>query len=375
MTLCETRPAATLWHSVKNNYRTNEWVGKYGVEVAVAETPTGSNTTAPPNYAPAEDETVTFAVTVTNYSDLGFPASQMCVRLAFTEGLTPPVKSQETAINSGVAIDPPRPSNPTSRQLRANLLKYYAAYGSYDAQGRGQSPQLDPRKLVVDADGEITENRRFRTLSRCSDHDGRFDGLIHYQGRTFQQAGIFHVGYTDAATAHTTDLAFTVPVPATARASGIQCILAEVSAQPAVYASGTPEDIFDQDNVAVACVGEPVGAEVPTLLQEGRADLITQHKCASGTKFFCAGKSADDLALYVNSATDAASDTGDAANGNGDAANGNGNGANGNGKSDAYNKQMAALYRQHVLKEEQPPVVQIQGLKGSGKKNTPVGVS
>ena len=61
------------------------------------------------------------------------------------------------------------------------------------------------------------------------------------------------------------------------------------------------------------------------------------------------------------------------ANGNG--ANGNGNGARSNGKSAVYNKQMAALYRQHVLKEEQAPVVQIQGLKGSGKKDAPAGVS
>ena len=55
--------------------------------------------------------------------------------------------------------------------------------------------------------------------------------------------------------------------------------------------------------------------------------------------------------------------------------NGNANGANGNGKGDAYNKQMAALYRQHVLKEEQAPVVQIQGLRSSGKKNAPAGVN
>ena len=59
------------------------------------------------------------------------------------------------------------------------------------------------------------------------------------------------------------------------------------------------------------------------------------------------------------------------ANGNG----ANGNGARSNGKSEVYNKQMAALYRQHVLKEEQAPVVQIQGLKGSGKKDAPAGVS
>ena len=68
------------------------------------------------------------------------------------------------------------------------------------------------------------------------------------------------------------------------------------------------------------------------------------------------------------------------ANGNG-AANGangtngaNGNGANGKSEKDAaYDQQMAALYRQHVLKEEAPPVVQIQGLKSS-KQDDLVGV-
>ena len=65
------------------------------------------------------------------------------------------------------------------------------------------------------------------------------------------------------------------------------------------------------------------------------------------------------------------------ANGNGAAANGtNGtNGASGKSARDAaYDEQMAALYRQHVLKEEAPPVVQIQGLKSS-KQDDLVGVS
>ena len=62
------------------------------------------------------------------------------------------------------------------------------------------------------------------------------------------------------------------------------------------------------------------------------------------------------------------------ANGNG-ASNG-ANGANGahddgaNGKSErdaAYDQQMAALYRQHVLKEEAPPVVQIQGSRARSR--------
>ena len=46
---------------------------------------------------------------------------------------------------------------------------------------------------------------------------------------------------------------------------------------------------------------------------------------------------------------------------------------NGNGADDApapvqderYHKQMSQLYRQHMLKEEKPETVQIQGLKGS----------
>ena len=46
------------------------------------------------------------------------------------------------------------------------------------------------------------------------------------------------------------------------------------------------------------------------------------------------------------------------------AANGNGTtgSSNGDGKDERYHKEMAQLYRQHVLKEEAPSVVQIQGL-------------
>jgi uncharacterized radical SAM superfamily Fe-S cluster-containing enzyme len=45
------------------------------------------------------------------------------------------------------------------------------------------------------------------------------------------------------------------------------------------------------------------------------------------------------------------------------AAKGNGtSGSNGDGKDERYHKEMSQLYRQHVLKEEAPSVVQIQGL-------------
>ena len=40
----------------------------------------------------------------------------------------------------------------------------------------------------------------------------------------------------------------------------------------------------------------------------------------------------------------------------------------------AHHEQMATLYRQHVLKEEAPATVQLQGL-GSKKSDKPVGVS
>ena len=55
------------------------------------------------------------------------------------------------------------------------------------------------------------------------------------------------------------------------------------------------------------------------------------------------------------------------------AANG-GNGASADPQQAARDAQMAALYRQHVLKEQQEPVVQIQGLKGDARKDEPVGV-
>ena len=54
--------------------------------------------------------------------------------------------------------------------------------------------------------------------------------------------------------------------------------------------------------------------------------------------------------------------------------NGNGNGNGADGRDAAYHRQMEQLYRQHVLKEEAPPVVQIQGLK-KARQDEPVGVS
>ena len=42
-------------------------------------------------------------------------------------------------------------------------------------------------------------------------------------------------------------------------------------------------------------------------------------------------------------------------------------------KDAAYHEQMAALYRQHVLKEEKPSLVQIQGL--GKKEDEPVGTN
>ena len=43
-------------------------------------------------------------------------------------------------------------------------------------------------------------------------------------------------------------------------------------------------------------------------------------------------------------------------------------------KDAAYHEQMATLYRQHVLKEEAPAMVEIQGI-GSKKQDKPVGVN
>ena len=45
----------------------------------------------------------------------------------------------------------------------------------------------------------------------------------------------------------------------------------------------------------------------------------------------------------------------------------------GNGKDAAHHEKMAQLYRQHVLKEEAAPLVQIQGLGKKGDQKEPVG--
>ena len=55
-------------------------------------------------------------------------------------------------------------------------------------------------------------------------------------------------------------------------------------------------------------------------------------------------------------------------------ANGNGNGNGADGRDAVYHRQMEQLYRQHVLKEEAPPVVQIQGLK-KARQDELVGVN
>ena len=53
----------------------------------------------------------------------------------------------------------------------------------------------------------------------------------------------------------------------------------------------------------------------------------------------------------------------------------NGNGANGtSGQDERYHKEMAQLYRQHVLKEQKRETVQIMGLKSGAGADNPVGV-
>ncbi len=52
--------------------------------------------------------------------------------------------------------------------------------------------------------------------------------------------------------------------------------------------------------------------------------------------------------------------------------NGDGVNGNGNGEDARYNAQMAQLYRQHVLKEEAPALVQIQKVKGKSNESVKV---
>ena len=102
-------------------------------------------------------------------------------------------------------------------------------------------------------------------------------------------------------------LTYTVKVPVMATGSGSGCLTATVRALPPeiTSSSGSAYDKA-QDNTAKACVGAPREGdpELPVLFQSGRADLVTLHKCADGTSFPCAGKSADDLVQYVRAADD-----------------------------------------------------------------------
>ena len=257
------------------------------------------------NPLPGAGENATFTVTAyaTTYDQL----LQACVNLHF-DGVTP-VDADLDGNHDVVIYDGPNGKYKEDGTLNVDSSNPPVALG-YRRAGR----------LEYDSDGYDEDVASPRHRPQCSDSDGKFEGSL------------FRIGNTDRRTtsgakwpttpgAQNLPLTYTVKVPVAVAAtgSGPRCLTATVRALPAEQTVGNVTAYEKmKDNTAKACLGPPPSGDpsLPVLFQEGRADLVTQHKCADGTSFPCDGKSADDLALYVNSATDAASDTGDADNGN-----------------------------------------------------------
>ena len=132
----------------------------------------------------------------------------------------------------------------------------------------------------------------------CSGADGSYDG------------GIYHVGYWNRYRHTPNRTALEITVPFTVK-SGVklseQCVTAAFLYLPIRYSA-------DGEKTSTVCLGAQPAGKPPVLLRDGRADIVTLYKCASGDVanggvFPCQGKAANDLALYVDGYRLAAEDT------------------------------------------------------------------
>ena len=224
------------------------------------------------NPTPGAGETATIAVTAyaTTYTQL----LQACVNLSF-DGLTP-VDDNLDGNHDVVMYD-----GPNGR---------FNEDGTTNANGHYRSSRLE-----YDADGYDDDRDNIRYLPQCSDAAGKFAGSLFRIGNTENRTSTAVKWPTGGG-----HLTYTVKVPVTRNSSGSGCLIATVRALPA--------EPFERlaDNTAKICLGPPPSddPEMPVLFQEGRADLVTLHKCADGKSFPCAGKSTDDLVQYVRAGSD-----------------------------------------------------------------------
>ena len=246
------------------------------------------------------NENATF--TITAYADTTAALTQACVNLRF-DGLT-----QVDADGDG----------------HHDVVIYDGPNGKYQEDGTlnvdsGNTPLGYARagRLEYDSDGYDEDAASPRYRPQCSDAAGNFQGGLFRIGDT--RIGTDSSSHKWPAGVYFGKTYYTVKVPVTRTGAGPGCVTATMGALPAEITDNvTTAYEKSRDNTATACLGPPPSGdpELPVLLQEGRADLLTMHKCADGASFPCAGKSADDLVQYVDGSALAASGAGDAATGN-----------------------------------------------------------
>ena len=235
--------------------------------------------------------------TVTAYASTYDQLLQACVNLHF-DGVTP-VDADQDGHHDVVIYDGPNGK--------------YSEDGTLNSNGYRRAGRLD-----YDSDGYDEDAASPRHRPQCSDADGKFEGGLFRIGNTERRTDS-GAKWPTATGAYAWPLTYTVKVPVAATASGSGCLTATVRALPPErsdsFASAYEKS---QDNTAKACLGAPPKGDpsLPVLFQEGRADLLTLHKCADGVSFPCAGKTAGNPVQYVDSSALAASGTGDANTGN-----------------------------------------------------------
>ncbi len=253
VTLCRSHDSTWMYSTPHN----------VGYNAATSYTPSFRMTVDDP--LPATGGTVNFKISI---MEMYGAVIQSCVKLDFSSGLS-------------ITLDANNKPNVT----------YTPANGTGD---------------VMEYDGNGTDNykRGYTTVSDhnphyrwglCSGADGKFSG------------GIYHIGYWDRykETPNKTSLDFTVPFTVTLSSEAKlsdQCVTATFRYLPS---GSLPSESDYQEKTSTICLGVQPAEEPPVLLRDGRADIITLYQCASGDVASggflpCQGKTADDLALYVD---------------------------------------------------------------------------
>ncbi len=276
--LCETAIEPSWWRKAESVVLKGVTNPEYGVSTQLD------------NPLPGAGEYATFSITA--YATTRDQLLQVCVNLDF-DGLEP-VDADEDGHHDVVIYDGPNGK--------------YQEDGTLNSDGFRRAGRLE-----YDSDGYNEDVASNRHRPQCSDADGKFEGGLFRIGNTERRRNSAVKWPTPLTETRTWPLTYTVKVPVTVTASGSGCLTATVRALPPETTDNLATAYEkSQDNTAKACLGappaqdplDPPDPERPVLFQEGRADLMTLHKCADGTSFPCDGKSAGDLVQYVRMASD-----------------------------------------------------------------------